>query len=31
MQRLVKIAMLGKLLSGEELDRELLTALSTEL
>ena len=31
MQCLVKIAMLSKLLSGEELARELLTALSTEL
>lgn len=30
-QRLVKIAMLSKSLSGEELARELLTALSTEL
>ena len=30
-QHLVKIAMLSKLLSGKELDRELLTALSTEL
>ena len=31
MQRLVKIAMLSLLLSGEELARVILTALSTEL
>ena len=30
-QRLVKVAMLSKSLSGEELARELLTALSTKL
>ena len=30
-QRLVKIAMLNKSLSDEELARELLTALSTEV
>ena len=30
-QRLVKIAMLSKSLAGEELARELVTALSTEL
>ena len=29
-QRLVKVAMLSKLLSGEELARELLTAISTD-